>query len=204
MALLIKLLFRNLLFLLFCYYSAKLIEVVKMALLEVITLPDVRLKKIAKPVSEVTDELRKVMDDMYETMKAEDGAGLASIQVGIEEAILVIDLSYDRHEDYGVRFPLYMINPEIIESGEEKYVYDEGCLSVPGIYIPVERSKRVKVRYLDYYGKNQEIDNDTFLARAIQHEMDHLKGIIMLDYLSPLKRQLAMQKMQKFKKKHHK
>jgi peptide deformylase len=176
--------------------------------LKVITLPDERLKKIAKKVSIVDDSLRSIMDEMVDIMKREDGIGLASIQVGVSESAIVIDLHHEHNEGCShdhiedeVPYPLFMVNPELIEKSEETEIEDEGCLSVPGMYVPVQRHKKIKVRYLDYYGKEQHIETDTFLARVIQHEMDHLRGVTMLNYLSPLKRQMALKKLEKMKKK---
>ena len=177
-----------------------------MSSLKVIVLPDEKLKKVAKEISVVDDRLREIMDEMADIIKKEDGVGLASIQVGVEEAMIVIDLHHEHHEgcNHGhiedeVPYPLFMVSPEIIDKSSETELDDEGCLSVPGIYVPIERHRKIKVKYLDYYGKEQHIETDTFLARVIQHEMDHLKGITMLNYLSPMKRQMALKKLQKMK-----
>lgn len=179
-----------------------------MSPLKVIISPDERLKRVAKKASHVDDRLRSIMDEMVIVMKNDDGMGLASIQVGVEEAVIVIDLHHEPHEgcSHGhvkdeVPYPLFMVNPELLEKSVEMEIDDEGCLSVPGIYIPVERHQKIKIKYLDYHGKEQHLETDTFLARVIQHEMDHLRGVTMLNYLSPLKRQMVLKKLEKKKKK---
>ena len=175
-----------------------------MSSLKVIVLPDERLKKSARPVQVMDDRLRAIMNEMAILMKKEDGVGLASIQVGVEEAMIVIDLHHEPHDgcNHGhiadeVPYPLFMANPEILEKSDDVEVDDEGCLSLPDVYVPVERYKKIKVKSLDYYGKECYIETDTFLARVIQHEMDHLKGVTLLNYLSPMKRQIILKKLQK-------
>ncbi len=162
-----------------------------MALLNILRYPDPRLHKIAKPVTVFDDRLKKFVADMAETMYAAPGVGLASSQVDVHEQVVVIDVS-DTNNELRV-----FINPEIIWASEEKQVYDEGCLSVPGIYDGVERPARVKVRALDVEGKEFTVDADGLLAVCIQHEMDHLKGKVFVEYLSPLKRNRIKTKMLK-------
>ena len=168
-----------------------------MAILKVLTVPDPLLKRMAKPCVEVDDHIRKIMDDMIDTMNYEDGIGLASIQVGIEENNIVIDASSSDDIGAEIIYPLMMANAEIIEVSNELVVIDEACLSVPGVPIPVERPRRVKVKYLDYHNHEQVLDSSSLLARIIQHEMDHQKGITIVDYLSKLKRDLAIKKVKK-------
>jgi peptide deformylase len=153
-----------------------------MALLNILRYPDPRLHKIAKPVAVFDERLKKLVADMAETMYDAPGVGLAATQIDVHEQLIVIDIS-DTHDDLRV-----FINPEIVWASEEKEVYDEGCLSVPGIYDGVERPARVKVRALDLDGKPFEAEADGLMAVCIQHEMDHLKGKVFVEYLSPLKR----------------
>ena len=153
-----------------------------MSLLNILRYPDPRLHKIAKPVTVFDDRLKKLAADMAETMYAAPGVGLAATQVDVHEQLVVIDTS-ETHDDLRV-----FINPEIVWASEERQLYDEGCLSVPGVYDGVERPARVKVRALNVEGKPFEIEADGLLAVCIQHEMDHLKGKVFVEYLSPLKR----------------
>ncbi len=153
-----------------------------MALLPILRYPDPRLHKIAKPVSSFDERLKKLVADMAETMYEAPGVGLAATQVDVHERVIVIDVSETRDQ---LRV---LINPEIVWASEEKQVYDEGCLSVPGIYDGVERPARVRVKALDADGKPQEFDADGLLAVCVQHEMDHLMGKVFVEYLSPLKR----------------
>jgi peptide deformylase len=153
-----------------------------MSLLTILRYPDPRLHKIAKPVAVFDERLKKLAADMAETMYEAPGVGLAATQVDVHERLIVIDTS-ETHDDLRV-----FVNPEVVWASEEKQVYDEGCLSVPGIYDGVERSARVKVRALDLEGKAFEVEADGLLAVCIQHEMDHLKGKVFVEYLSPLKR----------------
>jgi peptide deformylase len=153
-----------------------------MALLNILRYPDSRLHKVAKPVTVFDDRLKKLAADMAETMYEAPGVGLAATQVDVHQQLIVIDTSETR-DDLRV-----FINPEIVWASPEKQVYEEGCLSVPGIYDGVERPARVKVRALDLDGKTFELDADGLLAVCVQHEMDHLKGKVFVEYLSPLKR----------------
>lgn len=153
-----------------------------MSQLNILRYPDPRLHKVAQPVKVFDDRLKKLVADMAETMYEAPGVGLAATQVDVHEQLIVIDTS-ETHDDLKV-----FINPEITWASPEKQVYDEGCLSVPGVYDGVERPARVKVRALDLDGKPFEVEADGLLAVCIQHEMDHLKGKVFVEYLSPLKR----------------
>ena len=162
-----------------------------MSLLPILRYPDPRLHKVAKPVTVFDKRLKQLAADMAETMYEAPGVGLAASQVDVHEQLIVIDTS-ETHDDLRV-----YINPEITWASAEKQVYDEGCLSVPGIYDGVERPARVKVRALDLDGKPFEVEADGLLAVCIQHEMDHLKGKVFVEYLSPLKRNRIKAKMLK-------
>lgn len=162
-----------------------------MSLLTILRYPNPRLHKIAKPVTNFDDRLRKLVADMAETMYAAPGVGLAATQIDVHEQLVVIDIS-DTQNALQV-----FINPEIVWSSEDLQVYDEGCLSVPGIYDGVERPARIRVRALDLEGKSFERDADGLLAVCIQHEIDHLKGKVFVEYLSPLKRNRIKAKLQK-------
>ncbi|SFA88261.1 peptide deformylase [Collimonas sp. OK607] len=162
-----------------------------MSLLNILRYPDARLHKIAKPVTVFDTRLKKLIADMAETMYEAPGVGLAASQVDVHEQLMVIDTS-DAGNDLRV-----FINPQILWASEEKQIYDEGCLSVPGVYDGVERPARVKVRALDADGNPFEVDADGLLAVCIQHEMDHLMGKVFVEYLSPLKRNRIKAKMLK-------
>ena len=162
-----------------------------MSLLSILRYPDPRLHKVAKPVTVFDHRLKKLVADMAETMYEAPGVGLAASQVDVHEQLVVIDTS-ETHDDLRV-----FINPQITWASPEKQVYDEGCLSVPGIYDGVERPARVKVRALDLHGKPFEIEADGLLAVCIQHEMDHLKGKVFVEYLSSLKRNRIKTRMLK-------
>ena len=162
-----------------------------MALLNILRYPDPRLHKVAKPVTEFGDRLSKLVTDMAETMYDAPGVGLAASQVDVHEQLVLVDIS-ETKDDLKV-----FVNPEITWASEEKQVYDEGCLSVPGIYDGVERPARVKVRALNAKGESFELEADGLLAVCIQHEMDHLLGKVFVEYLSPLKRNRIKSKMVK-------
>lgn len=164
-----------------------------MAILPIITAPDPVLKTVSTPVDKVDDELRTLMDDMLETMYDAPGIGLAAIQVGVPKRVLVMDIA----EEEGVRNPLYFVNPEIVEASDNLAIYNEGCLSVPDQYAEVERPAEVTVRYLDYEGEPREIHASGLLATCLQHEMDHLEGILFVDHLSNLKRNMILRKLKK-------
>jgi peptide deformylase len=162
-----------------------------MALLPILTYPDPRLHTVAKPVQAVDARVRGLIADMLETMYEANGIGLAATQVDVHERLIVIDVSEERNE------PLVLVNPEIVWASEDMQVNDEGCLSVPGIYDGVERSRSIRVRALDGEGQPRELAADGLLAVCIQHEMDHLQGKVFVEYLSPLKRNRIRTKMLK-------
>jgi len=163
-----------------------------MAVRDILTVPDPRLKRVSRPVDGVDDALRGLMDDMIETMYAAGGIGLAAIQVGVEKRVIVMDLSEDRNA------PGFFVNPVVTPLTEELKPWREGCLSVPDVYDDVERPARVRLNYLDYDGKAREEIAEGLFAVCIQHEMDHLEGVVFIDYLSRLKRDRAVRKAQKF------
>ncbi len=164
-----------------------------MALREIITVPDARLKQVSAPVETVDDVLRALMDDMLETMYAAPGIGLAAVQIGVPQRVIVMDLARAEED----KAPRYFVNPEILWSSEDTAPYEEGCLSVPDIYDEVERPARVKLRYLNYHGELIEEDAEGVFAVCIQHEMDHLEGVLFIDHLSRLKRERAVAKVKK-------
>ena len=165
-----------------------------MAIREILTVPDPRLKKKSAPVEGgVDDDLRALMDDMLETMYDAPGIGLAAIQIGVPKRVIVMDIAPKE----GEREPRYFINPEILWRSEETVPYEEGCLSVPDIYDEVERPAKVKLRYLNYKGETIEEDAEGVFAVCIQHEMDHLDGVLFIDHLSRLKRERAVSKVKK-------
>lgn len=156
-----------------------------MAKLDIITLPDPRLKLVSEPVTTVDASIRRLLDDMLETMYAAPGIGLAAIQVGVPKRIVTIDVSREGEE----KAPMCLVNPEITWVSEETNTYQEGCLSVPEHYDDVERPARCRVKFLDRDGKAQEIEADGLLATCVQHEIDHLDGVVFIDHLSRLKRE---------------
>lgn len=162
-----------------------------MAILDILEFPDPRLRTVAKPVERVDDALRKVIDDMFETMYEAPGIGLAATQVNIHKQLIVIDISEDRSE------PLVFINPSLEIINNELAEYDEGCLSVPGFYETVSRPIQVKVSALNRDGEAFELITEGLLATCIQHEMDHLNGKLFVDYLSTIKRQRIRTKLEK-------
>ncbi|MGF1550037.1 MAG: peptide deformylase [Sphingomonadaceae bacterium] len=172
-----------------------------MAILPIVEVPDPRLREISAPVEEVDDDIRALIDDMFETMYAAPGIGLAAIQVGVPRRLLVIDLQ-EPEEEGGepVRDPRVFVNPEIIEASEDKEPYNEGCLSVPEQYAEVVRPSRVRARWLDRDGAPREEELTGLLAICLQHEMDHLEGILFIDHLSRLKREMVLRKLAKLRK----
>ncbi|MDK9696057.1 MAG: peptide deformylase [Siculibacillus sp.] len=164
-----------------------------MAKLDIITLPDPRLKLVSEPVGKVDAEIRRLLDDMLETMYAAPGIGLAAIQVGVAKRIVTIDVSREGEE----KQPLFLVNPEITWVSEETNTYQEGCLSVPEHYDDVERPARCRVKYLDRDGVAREIEADGLLATCLQHEIDHLDGVVFIDHLSRLKRERIAKRFQK-------
>ncbi len=171
-----------------------------MAILPIVTVPDPLLKKVSKPVDKVDDKLRAFMDDMLETMYAAPGIGLAAVQVGQLKRILVIDIAPEGEDPD----PKYFINPEITWTSEEMNIYNEGCLSIPEQYADIERPAECKVKFIDYDGMEKEIHADGLLATCVQHEMDHLNGVVFIDYLSKIKRGMYVRKVKKFVKENEK
>lgn len=169
-----------------------------MAILPIIEAPDPRLKTVSTPVETFDEALQVLIDDMFETMYDAPGIGLAAIQVGVPKRLLVMDLQ-EKNEETGatIREPRVFINPEILQTSEEMSVYNEGCLSVPDQYADVERPRTVHARWLDRDGKRHEQELDEMLATCLQHEMDHLEGILFIDHLSKLKRDMVLKKLQK-------
>jgi peptide deformylase len=166
-----------------------------MTILELVTAPDPRLEICSQEVKSVTPEIQQFMDDMVETMYAEEGLGLSAVQVGRHIRVLVMDM-----KDDGEKNPIYMVNPEIESSSEEESLFEEGCLSFPGQRAMVTRPKDVTVRYLDYHGKSQKMECTGLLATCVQHEMDHLNGVVFIDHVSRLKREMILRKVTKIKK----
>lgn len=170
-----------------------------MAILPIVTAPDPRLKKKSEPVAKVDDNIRCLMDDMLDTMYHANGLGLAAVQIGVHKRIIVMDIEQRESEDQR-SVPLYFVNPEIITSSEDECSYNEGCLSFPDAFSEVVRPATVKVRFLDYDGNPQEITADGLLATCIQHEIDHINGIVFIDHISAVKRDIIMRKMRKVKR----
>jgi len=167
-----------------------------MAIMPIIVAPDPRLKIKAKPVEKVDDAVRKLMDDMLETMYDANGIGLAAPQVGDDRRVIVVDVA-NRDEEPA---PMFMANPQIIDVGDDDRIHEEGCLSLPEHYAEVTRPDRVKIRYLDRNNDIREIDADQILSTCIQHEIDHLDGILFVDHVSALKRNMILRKLVKAKK----
>ena len=158
--------------------------------------PDPILRKKSDNVEKIDNELRKLLDDMLETMYAAPGIGLAGVQVGVLKRLIVIDITKEDQK----KNPLFLINPKITFKSENTSIYEEGCLSLPGHYAEIERPAECHLKYLDYYGKEKNLKADGLLATCIQHEIDHLNGILFIDYLSLLKRKMASQKVKKYLK----
>ena len=167
-----------------------------MATLPIVQAPDPRLKTVSAPVGTVDDDLRRLMDAMLESMYAEPGIGLSAIQLGIPKRVVVADVSA---EDEDPR-PLRLVNPEIVWRSEEGAVFEEGCLSLPEHFADIERPAAVKLRYVDARGRRRELDADGLLARCLQHECDHLDGILFVDHLSAVRRGIILRKLAKRKK----
>ena len=167
-----------------------------MTIRPILTVPNPILKQVSKPVEAVTDETRALMDDMLETMYDAPGIGLAAVQIGVPVNVIVMDLAKEGED----KQPRYFVNPEILEDVEETKPYQEGCLSVPDIYEDIDRPERVKLTYLDYNGERITEWAEGLYAVCIQHEMDHLKGVVFIDYLSRLKRERAVKKVIKAEK----
>lgn len=171
-----------------------------MAILPILEVPDPRLKTISTPVEIFDDSLRTLVDDMTDTMYDAHGIGLAAIQVGVPKRILVIDLQEAAEGEEAEKNPLIFINPEILNPSEELAGYKEGCLSVPEQYADVERPATIRARWQDLDGKTHEQDMQGLMATCLQHEMDHLEGILFIDHLSRLKRQMVLKKLNKMRK----
>jgi len=167
-----------------------------MTIRKILTEPDPFLRQKSTKVEQVNDEIRTLMDDMLETMYNAPGIGLAAIQIGVPKRVIVMDLSRDDEK----KNPLYFVNPEIITNSDNDSAYEEGCLSVPGQFAEINRPDKCKVKYLDYSGNEQILNAEDLLATCIQHEMDHLEGILFIDYLSKLKRSMIVKKLSKQKK----
>jgi len=165
-----------------------------MTIRNIITEPDKILRKISSPVQKVGDTERKIMDDMVETMYSANGIGLAAIQIGIPKRIIVIDLKIENKKN-----PLFFVNPVIKNKDNLKSTYEEGCLSVPNQFAEIDRPKKCDVEYLDYNGEKKILKAEGLLATCIQHEMDHLEGILFIDYLSKLKKSMIIKKLSKSK-----
>ena len=166
-----------------------------MAIRKILTEPDPFLRQKSTDVEKVDNNIRKLMDDMLETMYDAPGFGLAAIQIGVPKRVIVIDLSRDEKKT-----PMYFVNPKIIVKSEINSTYEEGCLSVPGQFAEVDRPDKCHISYLDYNGQKQELKAEGLLATCIQHEMDHLEGILFIDYLSKLKKNFIVKKLSKQKK----
>ena len=158
--------------------------------------PDPILRKKSEILEKVDDELRGLLDDMLETMYSAPGIGLAAVQVGILKRAIVIDVSKDKEK----KNPFFLINPEIISKSKNTSTYEEGCLSLPGYFAEIERPAECQVKYIDYFGKKKEIKATGLLSTCIQHEIDHLNGVLFIDYLSKLKRDMIVKKLIKQKK----
>ena len=166
-----------------------------MAIKTILTEPNKILRQISNPVDHVGEEEQKLMDDMLETMYAAPGIGLAAIQIGIPKRIIIMDISREKES----KNPLHFINPEIVWKADEDIIYEEGCLSVPNQFAEINRPKECHVKYLDYFGQPQLLKAEGLLATCIQHEIDHLEGILFIDYLSKLKKTMIIKKLSKQK-----
>jgi peptide deformylase len=164
-----------------------------MTIRPLVILPDTRLRVVSEPVPAITDEIRRLAEDMLETMYDAPGVGLAALQIGVPKRVITMDVSKSETE----RQPLVLINPEILWSSEEKRTYEEGCLSIPEYYEEVERPDRVRFRYTNLQGESIEQDADGLMATCIQHELDHLNGVLFIDHLSKLKRDRVVKKFAK-------
>ena len=163
---------------------------------EIVIEPDPILRKKSESLEKVDDELRSLLDDMLETMYSAPGIGLAAVQVGILKRLIVIDISKEKDK----KNPLFLINPEIISRSKNTSIHEEGCLSLPGHFAEIERPAECHVKYIDYNGKEKEIKANGLLSTCIQHEVDHLNGILFIDYLSKLKKDMILKKLIKHKK----
>ena len=177
-----------------------------MALRQILTEPDKILREKSLKVNQVDEDLQKLMDDMLETMYAAPGIGLAAIQVGVSKRVIILDIGWrdklgstNDEKQVARKNPMYFVNPEIITKSTNNSTYEEGCLSVPGQFAEIERPDKCHIKYLDYYGQPKELVAEGMLATCIQHEMDHLEGILFIDYLSKLKKSMIVKKLTKQK-----
>ncbi|NRP71889.1 Peptide deformylase [Ensifer psoraleae] len=173
--------------------SGKIGYGISMTIKPLIILPDPVLRQVSKPVETVDDDIRRLADDMLETMYDAPGIGLAAIQIGVPKRLLVLDVSKEDEE----KSPLVFINPKIVRSSDERSVYEEGCLSIPDYYAEVERPAAITVEYLDRQGKEKTVEADGLLATCLQHEIDHLNGVLFIDHISKLKRDMVIRKFTK-------
>ena len=178
-----------------------------MALRQILTEPNKILREKSLFVEKIDEDLQKLMDDMLETMYAAPGIGLAAIQVGVPKRVIVLDIGWrnksestDNEKQVAKKNPIYFVNPEIITNSTNNSTYEEGCLSVPGQFAEIDRPDKCNVKYLDYHGQPKEIRAEGMLATCIQHEIDHLEGILFIDYLSKLKKSMIIKKLSKQKK----
>ena len=167
-----------------------------MTVRKILTEPNPFLRQKSKPVDKVDDSIRELMDDMVETMYNAPGIGLAAIQIGEPKRIIVLDVSKDPEK----KEPMYFVNPEIVSTSKDNATYEEGCLSVPGQFAEIDRPDKCHIKYLDYNGETKELKAEGLLATCIQHEIDHLEGIVLIDYLSKLKKSMIIKKLSKQKK----
>ena len=164
--------------------------------LKIIIAPDPRLLKVSQQVEDVDKSVKILLDDMLETMYAASGIGLAAVQVGVLKRLIVIDISKEKEK----KNPLFLINPEIISKSKKTSIHEEGCLSLPGHFAEIERPAECQIKFIDYDGKEQELRVNGLLATCIQHEIDHLNGVLFIDYLSKLKKDMIVKKLIKHKK----
>ena len=169
-----------------------------MTIQKILTEPNKILREKSLRVENVDKDIQRLMDDMLETLYAAPGIGLAAIQVGVAKRVIVMDISRDRDKDKEPKKnPMYFVNPEIVWKSEDKFTYEEGCLSVPNQFAEIDRPKQCHVKHLDYNGQPQELKADGLLSTCIQHEIDHLEGILFIDYLSKLKKEMIIKKLSK-------
>ena len=169
-----------------------------MAIQKILTEPNKILRQKSLIVEKVDKDIQKLMDDMLETLYAAPGIGLAAIQVGVAKRVIVIDINRDKDKE--PRNPMYFVNPEILWKSEDKFTYEEGCLSLPNQFAEIDRPRQCHVKHLDYNGQPQELKAEGLLSTCIQHEIDHLEGILFIDYLSKLKKEMIIKKLSKQKK----
>ena len=164
-----------------------------MTIKTILTEPNTLLRQVSQPVEQVGEPEKELMNDMLETMYAANGIGLAAIQIGVPKRIIVMDLSKEENK----KLPMYFVNPVITKKNNEKTIYEEGCLSVPNQFAEIDRPSKCEVEYLDYNGNKQNLQAENLLATCIQHEIDHLEGILFIDYLSKLKKAIIVKKLSK-------